>query len=253
MATNLLLGYPQIFFDSTVWAGPTGATGYDDENVMTGSRALRYKRSAAGTSSEWDLHLDAGVTVNPDYLYIARANLLRLNDSASTTWTLLADDNTGFASPETETDTFDTSDLVGPDSDDLLATLSFTTAYRYFRFTIETTVSFQHETSKILIGDWFDFGRDPSVSAEVTRDAPRSWSRRSAYDFRLTWDGITDAKLATFIDRLSAYSDVHPFLLYDSANVIVPKTVALVDLVDLDVDSTFVNQNTITARFTEQL
>ena len=218
--TNLLLGYPDIPFSSSVLASPSGASALW---VINGGRTYHFTRATAGTSSTWDFDLGSGNTATPAYLYVARADLIRKRDSAASTWTLTGSASSSFTSPDTETGTFNTADLVGPRQEDLLLTsLSYSTAYRYWRFTVTTTASFQHKFSKVYFGAWFDFGREPVAPLRIDRQVITPGARELPNRFRLIWRGISDGTLNSLSSKILAHADLNPVILYDPTELVLP-------------------------------
>ena len=219
MSSNFLIGYPDIPFASTIVTQPTASSGYAATNVVNGSRGDMFKLASAATTTtyEWDYT----TTTAPAYLYIARADLIRKRDSASTTWTVTGSASSSFTFPDTATDTFDTSDLKNPRGEDLIATFSYGTAYRYWRVRITTTASFAHQFSKIYLGSWFDFGREPVADLRQTLGAQSAWSRHTAFNLRMTWRGISDSLVNSLNTKITQYRDVNPVILYDAADLIL--------------------------------
>ena len=252
MTTNLLISYPDIPFRGTPSNLPTAATNYSTKNVYTGSRGATFKRSTAGTSTSWDFDLGSGVTAQPDHIIIARADLVRKKDSASTTWTVSGSASASITSPETKTDTFDTSDLDGPGGEDLISEFTYASAFRYWRFTLATTASIACEFSKLHIGNFLDLGRDPLWSREVSRPFSPGHTRRDPYVFQFEWQGITNTKRNLFFDYVVQYAE-NPIFLYAKTNTVTLAGQSLLHarLIDFSEESVAHNVNTITATFEE--
>lgn len=220
MTSNLLMGYTdQQAWGSTLTA-PAAATGYLAANIEGGSRSKHYKRATAGTTSIWeyDLYADQAIT----YIYIARADLVRLSDSAASTIALRGATSSAFTTGETVSHTFNIADLLGPKNEDFIYTFT-TTARRFWRITLTTTASFQHELSKILFGSFFDMGRDP-IYEQLYQE--RDWKpgrqeRETQSRFNLTWRGVTQDTKKSLIWSPLWDMDVCPIFLYDPNDYIL--------------------------------
>ena len=247
--TNCLIGYPDIP-KSTSLGEPSMATGYNARSVVTGSRGDHVKLVANGTTAtyEWDY----GANTTPAYLYVARADLVRKADSAATTWTVTGSASSSFTSPDTKTGTFNTSDLKNPRSEDLITTFTYSSAYRYWRARLTTTASIKHEFSKIYLGSWFDFGREPVANVEQTRRAASKWARATAFAIRLQWRGISDSLVNSLNTKIVQYRDTNPVILYDAGDIILGGyRVIHARISDVDVQLDTYDSNSVSIEFEE--
>lgn len=250
MTTNLLIGYPDIPFASAIVTEPTAATGYTSKAVSTGSRGKMFRQSAAGTTCtfEWDY----ATTTAPAYLYIARADLVRKKDSAATTWTVTGSAASSFTSPDTKTGTFNTTDLKNPRTEDLITTFTYSSSYRYWRVRLTTTASIKHEFSKIYLGSWFDFGRDPVANLDQERRAESSWSRHTQFRLRMQWRGISDTLVNSLYTKIGQYSDTNPVIIYDTNDIVLGGyRVMHAQVIEIGVAPDTYNSNTVTMEFEE--
>lgn len=220
---NLKFAYPDVFFRAvTAVAAPTAASGYQAQSIVTGPRTERFKVSSSGTSVTWDYDLGAGVTARPDCLVIAAAHLLRKKDSAATAWSVTGDSSSGFATtPEVKSGTFQLTDLKGPRSEDFITTFTYSGAFRYWRFRISTTASFQQEFSKAYLCSLFDIGRDPEYGSEFRRDESDGLTRDMPYTLDLKYRGITDANRLLFNSTLWKVADACPVFAYDAGDYLL--------------------------------
>lgn len=229
--TNLLLGYSQIgFLSATELSTPTldgdYSANYVARNLYGGGRPETVRLASAATSSTWSW--DHGALLSPDFLFLARADLIRRKDTAASSWLLEADDDGSFFIVDGDTGTFNLGDLKGPRNEDLIVELAKLPDHQYFRFTVSTTASFKHEYSKMLMGTWLDLGRDPIYPARFTRDATVPMPRAVPWSFSLEWRGVTDATVQTLSDRVLKYRDVNPVILYDPLDVVLPNTIRVI-------------------------
>ena len=216
--TNLLIGYSDIGFNSTLLVNPTMATGYTARDVHGGARNRTVRTASATTSSVWEWQHPSAIL--PDYLFIARADLIRRSDSTDCEWIIEGDDDPFFPAPDVDTNTFGLYDLKGPRSEDLITPLTKISPHPYWRLTLNTTASFKHEHSKVFLGQWLDLQRDPLYPARVKRDSRVAMPRAVPWEFELEWAGITDATLSTFSDKVLKYRDLNPVILYDPNDLI---------------------------------
>ena len=254
MATNLLIGESSAVFDATLEASTTAASGFNAEFSFVGDRAKGFKTNADVTTSQIDIDFGASVTIAPEFLIIARLDLIRGKDSADIEVRLQMDDNASFASPETEEDlTVAIADLVGANAQYFILETSFATAQRYARIEIVTTDSFKHQLPLISFGTWLDLGRDPSYPASIRRSVATTQhgARNPSWQFSFTWDGITDAKRNEFIDILR-YKDLAPVWLYDQNDYILQgHTLVCAYIEDVQVTPEATNSNQIKITFRE--
>lgn len=216
MATNLLISYWDIPRRATILTATTALAGFPEDNVSTGGRGLLYKtNSTAVIQTTVDFDLGTGITAQPDHVIVTRADLTVLKDSASTDFTLSGDDNSSFTSPENQTVAVSSAGLIGPSSEDVLLETTFATAYRYWRFTIDTTASRRHEVSNVYFGNFLDMGRDPTRGSSFVRKMKQKTDRKGGWYGRLIWDGVSSTNLETFFDNVAKYRDVAPVFFYD--------------------------------------
>lgn len=234
---NLLIGYSQIgFSSSSELSTPTMASGYSARNLYGGGRVETVRASAAATTSTWSW--DHGATVQPEYIFLARADLLRRADSAATTWTVDGSSSSGFGTVDTKTGTFNLGDLKGPRSEDLISTFTYSSAYRYWRFKMTTTASVVHEYSKLFLGNWLDLGRDPLYPARFSVDPAVPMPRAAALTFDLAWTGISDATISSFVDKVLKYRDANPVILYDAGDLVFSGSVRVIHAIITDAEIT---------------
>lgn len=229
---TLYLAYPDIPWRAVARAQSVTYTKLNDiGNTAHGERYLT-STATAGTAGainlDWDL--GSGVTSTIDYLIIARARDLK--DQGTTTITL--DSSTTLAGAYTNRysdATLATATLYGPQSNDYLATGLALGAYRSWRFGITGGSANSRTLCKAYFGNAFDFGIAPA-SFSFTRgplDDPKFETTSGAsdlrrideliYTFSYTFEGMTDAKIASFYDTILRYSHRHRYFLYTTTSV----------------------------------
>ncbi len=201
MTTNLLIGYPQIILDAPATVSANGMT--PAYNLTAGSRSDYAQSPSAVTSSTITYDLGTAATRAIDFFYVAKAGVLKAQGSrrigleGST-------DNVSYSPIAFNSSGFQSVTLYGPDSDDLIFTselagytsgaLPDSTSYRYYRVHFAgsgSCPSKRYAASKVIFGQWFNFGRDPEWSGFDV--AETNWGARPPYRFQFTWQGITPA------------------------------------------------------------
>lgn len=214
MSTNLLIGYPQITIDAASVADDSDyETDYPRENVIYGPRAKIARVEADTTKIDITFDLGSSQQKTIEFLYVARANLLKAKGS---THLFLegSDDDSSYTFICGRDGTLQTLDLLGPRAEDALFTeelansddpgdLAATPTYRYWRFigadegaAPDTPYGF----SKLMFGQWFDMGRDP-VSCDLGL-ARGVMHREARMRFAVAWRGIPEATKDTFVQTL---------------------------------------------------
>jgi hypothetical protein len=250
--TNFLIGYSDLGFNSTTVTAPTIDIG-QARNFYAGSRGEFCRRASAATSSAWVWEHPAPLML--DFLYLARADLIRRADSSGSTWTLEADDDGSFSAPDLDAATWELTDLLGPRSEDLLVEPKGIPAHLFFRLTIDTTESFKHIFTKMIAGSWLDLGREPLYPARVKRETTVPMPRAVPWSFDLEWRGITDAALSSLSDRVLKYRDVNPVILYDAADLVFAGSIKVVHafVTDVQITPEWPGVNSVSLTFTEAI
>lgn len=235
MTSKLLIAYPDIPRNALVMS--TTADVPDPEHgfkqFISGRLANVTKMATPSISSyDCDFDLGTGNTQSVEYLIIGRADLLQ-GDSVDNIL-LYADDNSLFSSPDTVfSDTSWNSDaLTGPFSQDYIATFTASTAYRYWRFraSCDGGASSLYAFSKLYFGIFWDAGIDPSAfhySVKYPADTALEMSTGNVsfvkgseygYRFEFTWEGVSDANVNSFADKLLSNPYDNYVYLYETGN-----------------------------------
>lgn len=268
------LGLPGIPYDALTSAADAEDSSYPHENGITGSRANIVKRGSTGTSMNVTFDLGSGNTDTSEFLWVARADLLTALGADIDIELRASTDNFSVSDVaiDTTASNIADSDLTGPNTEDLLVTFTESSAYRYWRFKIASSSSYNYIYSKAFFGTWFDFGtRDPVYSYEVREVTPgkqfpadsgqvyRSRSGKAQLGIDLTWR-VTDSVANTFRSTVGKYWDIHTFVLYaEDSSVRLPLGgnealhVRLLERPVINARGPIADQNYITMRFIEEI
>ncbi len=220
MTSNLLIGACNIPLASdTTTFTQTADSSYPITNLFGGNKAQIFKRSAGGTGNE-HLSFDVGSpTMASNFLFIAKANLLK--SSGVTSITLSGGATNGFGSSSTVyTDaSFASASLVGPQSEDYIHTFATSTAYRYWFMNYNSpSLSSKLPHSKLFFGSYFDPGRDPTQrNKSYTVMRTRGSQRRTINKFSLSWEGVSEAKAVEFHNLCSVTRRYNSFVLFTNS------------------------------------
>jgi hypothetical protein len=210
--SNLVLALPPDTYSATLFANTAADASYPVTNLSLTPRHLHYKASANVTVSQFDY--DFGSAITPDFLIIARADLLKRSDSGNPAIDLIGSASSGFGSPDTYSSTITNATLYGSANEDWIYLPTVTTPRRYWRVKITTTSSFKHRFSKLYLGSALDLGRDPVFPRRLSRQAASLRDRAAANTCYFEWRGIPDATRYNFNTLLGKYFDVNPIFLF---------------------------------------
>jgi hypothetical protein len=222
MTTNLLIGRPYIGRKATLTGSISADASYPFTNSVMGGRADRVKFGSAATEPYIKHDLGASLTSAVEFLFVAKANLLKAKGAIRLTLSSSSDD-ASYTSRLGTTAALSTRTYSGPRSEDLIFTSAFNddvtalnvTAYRYWRlYTGNSGSSKVWEFGKAMFGPWFDMGRDPSFVRPIARDKNDPSERRAGIKLSLEWVGITDAVRNSFFAEIVNYKDIMPIVLY---------------------------------------
>jgi len=147
---------------------------------------------------------------------------------------------------------FDTNTLLCPGAEDYAYSFSASTAYRYWWLQLGASAASKYPVGKTYFGSWFDFGREPVYDYTRGRSVYDPSARATRWRYTLTWQGITDAKLASFSSLVLKNKDINPVVLYDPANYVLDGFTMLHGHIKTHViQPTSVNTNTVQCTFEE--
>lgn len=217
--TGFLIGFPDIPFEAaSITSNLTASIGYEAHNTITGGRGDSF-RLAASTVSDLALTYSLSADAQAEFAWIGRASMLKGSNVQSITL------NAGSTIYQ-NTD-FQNATLVGRKLDDFIATFARCAPAKPFVLTLSASPGSYYPMSKVYMGLFFDFGRDPIKKISFTQASDSELSRSNALSFSLTWEGIGADKMTELSDSLLAYADINPVILYDSSAKVLPGCVAM--------------------------
>lgn len=193
----------------------TGATGFEEENLMFADRNRIFKSSTAVTSVYYIVDMNTAVAC--DYVYLQRADLMARDlDGEFVYINVDFDDNTSFTSPQEAQDAFNyNTSLVGPHSEDFIMETGFSGTERYFRAILGSFTSSVVRLGGIMFGPWFDPGCEPQYDLSVMYEPAKSTSFRPRRKINLVWSKVSGAIRTEFELYVNAYRQFAPVVLYD--------------------------------------
>lgn len=230
--TNLLIGYPQITTSATVTTSSAFATAKPKERAIYGSRSEGVELAAAATSMWMKFDLGSSQTKTIDFLYVARAKLLK---SRLSTRLLLegSTDDISYSDVCGVDGGFQSLALYGPRSEDAIftealgnstdGTLPASPSCRYWRFwgAGAADPSELYQFSKVIFGQWFDMGREPRSDMNVSLERS-PWNRDGRLVFNMRWEGISkatkDSFVSTFVKEAGVSKVERGLFLYTDTN-----------------------------------
>jgi hypothetical protein len=192
MATNLLIGYPDIpsVADSSAITNAS-STSYPYANLFGGNKTdLHYLNTATSGDTTISLGLPSGTTKSANFIYIGKANLLQQASIGSVT--LKGNSTNSYATATTvkAISSFGGQTLYGPDDDDYIEKFTASAAYRYWFINYNASAASKVPHAKVFFGTCFDPGLDPNAPATLTRLKQGGVQRRAVYSFQFTWNGM---------------------------------------------------------------
>lgn len=236
MASDFLIGYPDIPSQATRWVAASTISGTANEdsdqptfNIFRGEKWHYWRSSSNATGHYVSYDLGPSVTSTASFLAVARADnaitraglAIRLRLQAGT-------DGSTFGTSAVNA-AISANDLLGPRSEDYFTTFSATSAFRYWRFAIEDqalTTAFPLLCSSVYFGTLFDMGVElsdyevdfiTSVNDEFRGDTGAFVPTRLDFPrlrIVLRWEGVTDAKKKSFLDTIYSRRVTTPCFLY---------------------------------------
>lgn len=217
MATNLLIGYPDIPSRSTIMsATPSQGAGFPYVNLFGGSK-IDLAKAGGPLSPTLTISLQSqDVTGNEaDFLYIGNAGLLK--GSSCTSFALKG--ATVQVGPYTTVQTVDltSATLYGPASDDFISIFTPSATYQFWQLYYTNGVGsapqqrFTH--SKVFWGTAFDPGIDPNAPATITKVKITGAERRPKHTFEFSWSGMSYVKAVEMYQKFYRPKKYQPIVL----------------------------------------
>lgn len=218
MTTNLLIGTCQIplastgFTQSALTEANFPATNLLGESLV---ETCRFATAATGLST-FNFDVGSGVTMAANFFYIAKANLLK--SSGVTQATLKGNSTFDYASGTAVHDnaSFASASLVGPSSEDYLASFATSSAFRFWFVGYNSTMATKRPHAKLYFGTSLDLGRDP-VSTSFKRVRPTDAQRKSKIILTIDWLDISFANTVALIDSVIKLRRTNPVVLYTTS------------------------------------
>lgn len=229
MATNLLIGFPDIPASAVEFYPSTTTYPFGYENTIRGPRYTAAK-FASGTNHEIVYGLGGDYTAldnKAQFLILTRADVLQ--SMSVTTVKLQSDTTSAFGAPTNHVNdtSFSSKQLYGPYSEDTFYTFSLSSAFQWWRIQFTTSSSQALRVCKVYFGQWFDMGKDPEAPIDIEpfheRPTRVVWpsgtqqqdrTTRALYRFRVRWEGITDATVQAFNNKINRYKHINQLYLY---------------------------------------
>ena len=217
--SNLKILYPEgPRLTETVTATVAADANFPETNALGGSRPSLYRTGSAVTGFEIEYDLGTGNTLNPDYFAIARADIpVRKDTDDSVTFGLHGDTSGAFPTPEIQSMTIGIADLLGPNNQDYVLSLSaYSQAYQFWRIVIGNVASAEFlSLGTVMWGNAFDLGRDPVLTSGYSMNLRDRENWKLPRTYNLLWQGITETQKIAFVENVLRYSEVEPVFLWD--------------------------------------
>lgn len=234
--TNFVISYADIpfraaYMQSGYGASFTVAEDYDwwpRWNTINGPRHNWYRSGTSSSVGHWLKYgLTSGTTSTVDHLLVARADYIHAK-SPTIEYTVAvarSSDNVTYTE-ETSTPDISSYNLLGPRAEDFIIEIPLTSAYRYWRLEFVLSSASDFRCSKIHLGTFFDFAKEPvEYKPERIPASQSSWIASSGaqyllrldepiYKLDVVWDGITDDLTTSFINKIVRYRHINPVFLY---------------------------------------
>lgn len=216
--TNILIGYPDILRDA-VSVIDSASPSADISNIISGDRRLLFELESAAATAQIKISLGAEASAN--YLYIARADFLA-NDADTISLKGCATDDYGSATEVYANALFSSETFIGAAAEDFIATFNAASFKYWWVDFAKTSGTGLFRFSKLYLGSWLDFGREPIFDVDIDGSTPAAQVRRRAYKFKLTWVGLPNDKITEALSNALTYNAINPVVIYDAAKIIVP-------------------------------
>lgn len=254
---NLVILYPHYLFSGDKISFSTGEARHPSSNIVTGSRSTFFRSDANYDNASFiiDTNTLTEAEQTPDYIYIAGLNL-SIASGGLVNVKLQGDDDSSFSSAVTACSQNDIAltDLVGRKSEDFILEVDNPAAKRYWKARVENgtgTSDFKYCLRKIYCGQWFYFGTEPDPPANQKLEPGNS--RRNGRSFSLTWSGVSNATLKTFLNKIYHHRRYNPVVLYARSwdGILNGETVIHAQILSYNLTRTMHDKNTVNVNFME--
>lgn len=175
-----------------------------------------YQASASTTAS---IYFDFGEAVSVDYVFFHRLDWYIRQTTGNLSVTVSADDNASMTSPEDDSFTITSGDLIGNTIHNFktsyIESLSFTTAYRYYRVSITTTESGIFKLKNVWIGEAFDMGVN-AVKPYRINYVNNDFKKLESEEYDFSFQGVSKTKRESFYNEIDKYNSVANIVMWDN-------------------------------------
>ena len=158
-----------------------------------------------------------------DHFILCRADLLKA--AGVTSVTVASSPDNSVWTTRAEELSFASATLYGPRSEDYIKTVTETSAFRYWRITYVSGSSIDFRHSKLFLGKFIDFDDSPDFGWKyLERDSKEFVSssgvkyfgrtEEQGQIFTITWTLQSDATIQNFYNKVLAYANSCPVVLY---------------------------------------
>lgn len=230
MATNLLIGYPQVINTSSVvltstYTLDTTGKGYPAVNLFGGGRNDTC-RNATIANSYLEIIADLGSDTSVSWDYIIFSKVKAGKTWGATDLYVQKKTAAGSYSAAGGTTSLNSKTLYGPSGEDIVftseignsdsATLPISTTARYIKCVFGKTSGMTYksawELGKWYLGSWLDLGRDP-VAITSGQSGIGGSERSLKYTFQIEWEGVSGTNKNSFVNYIANYPE-RGFFLY---------------------------------------
>lgn len=243
--TDFKIGYPSIPFNvQSITCTHTAETGFDADNLVTGSRHTGFQLASA-SASQMTLTYHLSSAMPAEYFYIGGARRLT-GDSVFKA--VLANGSTVYS----------TTSLAqyankGPRAEDFLTTFNETASASTWTVALSPTAASFYSMDKVYFGKFLDMGREPMLPIEVTRDKQTSVAKAAPFAFQLQWAGVTNSAVAELTASVLQYADTNPVVLHDGGDCVLPYDIIFAKVTGHTITPDMVDSNTVIIDFEEDI
>jgi hypothetical protein len=254
MASNVLLANAGIPLTSTYSCTNTPDTTYGLNNLVGGNKTDIF-RLATAASGDTTITYTPTAASTANFLYIARADLLKASGVGTITLKGNSSSNYATATTVTTISSFGAATLMGPQSEDYLTTFTTSASYAYWFVNFNAASASKCPCAKVFFGNYFDPGKDPTDKVVIRRKRPTSLRKRSLYTFDLSWEGLTYANTVIFANRYARNRRHNPLILFTTSyhGIFSSQKVILCRMVDFTFPPRATDFCDVTATFEEIL
>lgn len=255
MATNLLIGYPDISQEATSSSITNASSSlYPYTNLFGGNKTdLHYLNAAASGDTRILLDLPIGTTKACNFIYIGRANLLQQASVDTITIKAGATNNYATASTIRTLSSFTSETLYGPNDDDFIDSFTTSSAYRYWFINYNATAASKVPHAKFFFGSSFDPGLDPNAPATITRIKQGGSQIRPTFSFEFTWNGMVYSKAVQMYLNFYRKRRYMPLVIFTTSwhDILMGNRVVFCRLTNMSIPPRVTDYCDVTATFEE--